>query len=68
MREIYTAPNEEAGLPALGRFEEKWGNKYYMQLRAGEVIGRVYLRFSNILLRSGGLFILIIPLRISIGV
>ncbi len=28
MKEIYTAPNEEAGLAALDRFEEKWGSKY----------------------------------------
>ncbi len=28
MRDIYTAPNEEAGLAALGRFEEKWGGDY----------------------------------------
>jgi len=28
MKEIYTAPNEEAGLLALDRFEEKWREKY----------------------------------------
>ena len=28
MKEIYTSPNEEAGLLALDRFEEKWGGKY----------------------------------------
>lgn len=28
MKEIYTAPNEEAGLAALDKFEEKWGAKY----------------------------------------
>lgn len=28
MREIYTAVNEEAGLAALDKFEEKWGVKY----------------------------------------
>ena len=28
MREIYSAPNEEAGLVALDRFDEKWGKKY----------------------------------------
>ena len=28
MKEIYTAPNEEAGLAALDRFDEKWGAKY----------------------------------------
>jgi len=28
MREIYTAPNEEAGLMVLNKFEEKWGSKY----------------------------------------
>ncbi|MCT4636221.1 MAG: IS256 family transposase [Bacteroidales bacterium] len=28
MREIYTAPNQEAGLHALDRFEEKWGERY----------------------------------------
>ncbi len=28
MKEIYTAPNEEAGLAALDRFEEKWNGKY----------------------------------------
>lgn len=28
MREIYAAPNEESGLAALDKFEEKWGAKY----------------------------------------
>lgn len=28
MKEIYKAPNEEAGLAALDAFEEKWGKKY----------------------------------------
>lgn len=28
MRAIYTAPNEEAGLAALDKFEEKWGGRY----------------------------------------
>jgi transposase-like protein len=28
MKAIYTAPNEEAGLAALARFEEAWGGKY----------------------------------------
>jgi transposase-like protein len=28
MREIYTAPNEEAGLTALDRFEDKWAGTY----------------------------------------
>ena len=28
MREMYTAPNEEAGLAALQRFEDKWGGRY----------------------------------------
>lgn len=28
MREIYTAPNQEAALHALDRFEEKWGERY----------------------------------------
>lgn len=28
MKEIYTAPTEEAGLAALDRFEKKWGDKY----------------------------------------
>jgi len=28
MREIYTAPNQEAALHALTKFEEKWGDKY----------------------------------------
>jgi len=28
MKTIYTAPNEEAGLAALARFEKAWGSKY----------------------------------------
>ena len=28
MKAIYKAPNEEAGLDALDKFEEKWGTKY----------------------------------------
>lgn len=28
MKTIYTAPNEEAGLAALDRFEDTWGGKY----------------------------------------
>ena len=28
MKEIYTAPNQEAAIHALDMFEEKWGNKY----------------------------------------
>jgi len=28
MKEIYTAPNEEGGMDALDRFEDKWGGKY----------------------------------------
>lgn len=28
MREIYTAPNQEAGLHALDKLEDKWGKKY----------------------------------------
>lgn len=28
MKNIYTAPNEEAALTALNGFEDKWGNKY----------------------------------------
>ena len=34
MREIYTAPNERAGLAALDRFDELWGRKYRTQLKA----------------------------------
>ncbi len=34
MREIYTAPNEEAGLAALDRFEEKWGGKYSYAIKS----------------------------------
>jgi putative transposase len=28
LKDIYTAPNEEAGLAALDRFEDTWGSKY----------------------------------------
>lgn len=28
LKEIYTAPNEQAGLDALERFEKKWGDRY----------------------------------------
>lgn len=28
LKEVYTAPTEEAGLEALARFEEEWGEKY----------------------------------------
>ena len=28
MKAIYSAPNEESGLAALDRFEDKWGSKY----------------------------------------
>lgn len=28
MRQIYTAPNEKAGLEALNKFEQAWGKKY----------------------------------------
>ena len=34
MKEIYTAPNEEAGLAALNRFEEKWGSKYSYAIKS----------------------------------
>lgn len=34
MKEIYTAPNEEAGLTALDRFEEKWGGKYSYAIKS----------------------------------
>lgn len=34
MKEIYTAPNEEAGLDALDRFEEKWGGKYSYAIKS----------------------------------
>lgn len=34
MREIYTAPNEEAGLEALDRFEEKWKGKYSYAMKS----------------------------------
>lgn len=34
MRMIYTAPNEEAGLLALDRFEEKWRGKYLYAVKS----------------------------------
>jgi len=34
MKEIYTAPNEESGLAALDRFEEKWGGKYSYAIKS----------------------------------
>jgi len=34
MKEIYTAPNEEAGLLALDKFEEKWGSKYSYAIKS----------------------------------
>lgn len=34
MKEIYTAPNEEAGLLALDKFEEKWGAKYSYAIKS----------------------------------
>lgn len=34
MKEIYTAPNEEAGLEALDRFEEKWKDKYSYAMKS----------------------------------
>jgi putative transposase len=34
MKEIYTAPNEEAGLLALDRFEEKWSGKYLYAIKS----------------------------------
>jgi len=34
MKEIYTAPNEEAGLDALDRFEERWGSKYSYAIKS----------------------------------
>lgn len=34
MREIYTAPNEAAGLLALDRFEEKWRCKYHYAVKS----------------------------------
>lgn len=34
MKEIYTAPNEEAGSAALDRFEEKWGGKYSYAIKS----------------------------------
>lgn len=34
MKAIYTAPTEEAGLLALDRFEEKWGNRYQYAIRS----------------------------------
>ncbi len=34
MREIYTAPNEEAGLDALDRFDQNWGAKYSYAIKS----------------------------------
>lgn len=34
MKEIYTAPNEEAGLLALDKFEEKWDGKYSYAIKS----------------------------------
>lgn len=34
MRLVYTAPNEEAGLDMLARFEEKWAAKYLYAVRS----------------------------------
>ena len=34
MKEIYTAPNEEAGLLALDRFEDKWRGKYLYAIKS----------------------------------
>ncbi len=34
MKEIYTAPNEEAGLLALDRFEEAWRGKYLYAIKS----------------------------------
>jgi len=37
MKEIYTAPNEEAGLLALDRFEDKWRGKYLYAIKSWRV-------------------------------
>ena len=34
MREIYTAPNDDAGLAALDRFDELWGSKYSYAIKS----------------------------------
>lgn len=34
MKLIYTAPNEEAGLDGLGKFEEKWAGKYLYAVKS----------------------------------
>lgn len=34
MKEIYTSPNEEAGLAALDRFEDKWGARYSYAIKS----------------------------------
>jgi transposase-like protein len=34
MKEIYTAPNEEGGMDALDRFEDKWGGKYSYEVKS----------------------------------
>ena len=37
MKEIYTAPNEEAGLMALDRFEDKWNGEYLYAIKSWRV-------------------------------
>ncbi len=37
MKKIYTAPNEEAGLSALDKFEEKWGSKYTYAIKSWRI-------------------------------
>ncbi|SNQ60580.1 transposase (fragment) [Candidatus Methanoperedens nitroreducens] len=37
MKEIYTAPNEEAGLAALDDFEKKWGSKYSYAIKSWRI-------------------------------
>ncbi len=34
MKAVYTAPNEEAGLTALDKFEETWGGKYSYAIKS----------------------------------
>lgn len=34
MRQIYTSPNEKAGLEALGKFEQIWGKKYQYAIKS----------------------------------
>lgn len=36
MKEIYTSPTEEAGLEALEKFSQKWGNKYPYAIKSWE--------------------------------